>query len=121
MKRFVYIYVMSRSANTASIQPRQVEKALEQLGRDLRVARARRGESLRTWAPRIGVSVPTLQRMESGDPSVGMSVYATALWLIGRINDLAALGDPSRDQQALDLELSKIARGRHLAAKPKER
>ena len=55
---------------------------------------------------------------DPGDPSVGISVYATALWLIGRINDFAALADPSRDEQALDMELLKIGRGRLFGHKP---
>ena len=49
-----------------------------------------RSESLKTWAKRIGVSVPTLLRLEAGEPSVSLGVLATALWLIGRD---AALGD----------------------------
>jgi len=56
--------------------------AIEKLGADFAVARLRRKESLKTWAQRIGVSVPTLQRLEAGDPGVGISIVAIALWLI---------------------------------------
>lgn len=31
----------------------------------------------------LGVAVPTLIRLENGDPTVSMAVYASALWLIG--------------------------------------
>lgn len=103
---------MSKSANTASASPKQVQQALEKLGADLRIARLRRGESLRSWAERMGISVPTLQRMEAGDASVGISVYAMCLWLVGRINDFANLADPANDGQALALELAKLERGR---------
>ncbi|MEZ5451315.1 MAG: helix-turn-helix transcriptional regulator [Thiothrix sp.] len=103
---------MSKSANTATASPRQVQQALEKLGADLRIARLRRGESLRSWAERMGVSVPTLQRMEAGDATVGVSVYAMCLWLVGQVNSLADLADPANDEQALALELAKLAKGR---------
>lgn len=82
------------------------------LGSDLRIARERRGESLRSWAARVGVSVPTLQRLEAGDPSVGVSVYAVALWLVGRIGDFGNLADPAKDQQALSQEILRTSRKR---------
>jgi hypothetical protein len=79
--------------------------ALGQLGADLAVARLRRKESLKTWAKRIGVSVPTLLRMEAGEPSVSLGVLATALWLIGRDGALATLATPGEDRGALELDV----------------
>jgi transcriptional regulator with XRE-family HTH domain len=79
--------------------------ALEQLGADLAVARLRRKESLKTWAKRMGVSVPTLQRLEAGEPSVSLGVLATALWLIGRDAALASLATPKEDRGALELDV----------------
>jgi len=78
---------------------------LEQLGADLAVARLRRKESLKTWAKRMGVSVPTLQRLEAGEPSVSLGVLATALWLIGRDAALASLATPKEDRGALELDV----------------
>ena len=51
-----------------------VSRALKTLGEDLAIARVRRRESQRQWAKRLGVSVPTLIRLEQGDPGVGLSV-----------------------------------------------
>ena len=56
--------------------PPATAAAIERLGADLAVARLRRKESLRTWAVRMGVSVPTLQRLEAGDPGVGIGMAA---------------------------------------------
>ncbi len=53
----------------------------------------------------MDVSVPTLMRMEKGDPSVGMGVYAIALWIIGRHTALSDLADPKEDLGALDLSV----------------
>ena len=65
-----------------SQMPPATLSALQQLGADLAVARLRRKESLAVWALRMGTSVPTLMRMEAGEPGVSMGIYATALWLL---------------------------------------
>jgi hypothetical protein len=85
--------------------PAQAQAALRALGFNLALARARRKESLRAWALRLGVSVRTVQRLEDGDPGVGMGVYAAALWLMGRADALPALADPSLDRGALEMDL----------------
>ena len=85
--------------------PPSTVAALQQLGADLAVARLRRKESLKTWAKRIGVSVPTLLRLEAGEPSVSIGVLATALWLIGRDATLATLATPKEDRGALELDV----------------
>jgi hypothetical protein len=36
----------------------------------------RRKESLKTWAKRPGVTVPTLQQLEAGDPGVSIGIVA---------------------------------------------
>ena len=79
--------------------------ALGQLGADLAVARLRRKESLKTWAKRMGVSVPTLLRLEAGEPTVSLGVLATALWLIGRDAALVTLATPKEDRGALELDV----------------
>jgi hypothetical protein len=75
---------------------------LRALGEDLAIARGRRRESQRIWAKRLGVSIPTLIRMERGDPGVGAGIYATALWLIGKSAALADLAAPESDRGALE-------------------
>jgi hypothetical protein len=96
---------MSKSAEHNEWLPPQALAALRALGENLSIARVRRGESLRAWARRIGVSVRTVQRLEDGDPGVGMGVYAAALWLVGRADALPALADPAEDRGALELDL----------------
>jgi transcriptional regulator with XRE-family HTH domain len=95
---------MKSSAALHQMPPSTVA-ALGQLGADLAVARLRRKESLKTWAKRIGVSVPTLLRLEAGEPSVSLGVLATALWLIGRDATLATLATPKDDRGALELDV----------------
>lgn len=56
------------------------------------------------------MSVPTLIRLEKGDPSVSMGVYATALWLLGLSGELAGLADPAKDLRALEADVRKASR-----------
>lgn len=64
------------------------------------------------WAKRLGVSIPTLIRMERGDPGVGMGVYATALWTIGRVKAIAELADPKHDLGALESDVREAMKRR---------
>lgn len=96
---------MTKASSALSQMPPSTIAALEQLGADLAVARLRRKESLKTWAKRIGISVPTLLRLEAGEPSVSLGVLATALWLVGRDSALATLATPQEDRGALELDV----------------
>ena len=108
---------MSKSSTHNEWLPPQALAALRQLGGDLAMARLRRRESLRAWAKRIGVSVRTLQRLEAGDPGVGMGIYAAAMWLMGRTDALAALADPALDRGALELDVRAVRE--RLARRPR--
>jgi transcriptional regulator with XRE-family HTH domain len=90
--------------------------AIEKLGADLAVARLRRKESLRSWAQRLGVTVSTLQRLEAGDPSVGIGIVASALWLIQRDGELRNLAAPEHDKGAIEMDVrAALALGRSRA------
>ena len=96
---------MPKTARAILQMPPATVAAIEKLGADLAVARLRRKESLKTWAQRMGVSVPTLQRLEAGDPGVGIGIVGTALWLIQRDGALAQLAAPELDQGAIEMDI----------------
>lgn len=104
---------MPKTARALLQLPPATIAAMEKLGADLAVARLRRKESLKTWAKRMGVSVPTLQRLEAGDPGVGIGIVATALWLLNRDGELRNLAAPEHDQGAIEMEVREaVALGR---------
>lgn len=97
----------------------QTSNAMEAMGAHLAVARVRRKQSLKAWAQRVGVTIPTLMRMEAGDPGVSIGIYATALWLIGRDGELARIASPEHDRGAFELDVREavdLGRKRALAA-----
>ncbi len=64
-----------------------------------------------SFSARMMVSVPTLRKMEAGDPSVSIVVYAAALWLIGRERFLGEIANPQVDADALLLEIRGLSKG----------
>jgi len=96
---------MPRQSDALASLPPPVSSALRDLGENLAIARVRRKEPQRAWAKRLGISVPTLIRMEQGDPGVSMGIYATALWLVGRVQAIKEAADPGADRGALELDV----------------
>jgi hypothetical protein len=96
---------MSKTPKAIDRLPPSTVAAIEKLGADLAVARLRRKQSLSSWAKRLGVSISTLQRLESGDPTVSVGIIASALWLMNRDGAIAELAAPANDLGALELEV----------------
>jgi transcriptional regulator with XRE-family HTH domain len=92
--------------------PPVVLRSLQLLGENLAVARIRRHETQSEWARRMGVSRPTLIRMEQGDPGVGVGIYATALWMMGRAEALPDLAAPTEDRGALEADVREAMKRR---------
>ena len=103
---------MSKRSEALDVMPPAAAQALRELGQNLAIARVRRRESQRAWAKRLGISVPTLIRLERGDPGVGAGNYATALWLMGRVNGLPELAAPASDRGALEADVRTALRRR---------
>ena len=108
---------MPKSSNVKVMLPAMVERNLIQLGEHIRIARKRRKQSLALWAERMQVSIPTLRRVEAGDPAVSVATYATALWLIGRVQLLGEIANPAKDELALMQELKSLTKGKQGSSK----
>ena len=80
-----------------------VQRAIEKLGGDLALARRRRRISQLSMAERIGASVSTVKRMESGDIRVPIHFIARALHVFGEIARLSQLLDTGEDAIGLSL------------------
>jgi transcriptional regulator with XRE-family HTH domain len=62
--------------------------SLKDLGQRLRRIRIDRDESQQRFAARLGTSIPTLRKMENGDPGVSIGLWFHALYLIDRLSDI---------------------------------
>ena len=72
------------------------EKVLTRLGQRLKQARLERDDSQKDFAFRIGISVPTLQKMEKGSPQVAIGTWVRAMGILGRLEDIEVLLAPKK-------------------------
>ena len=84
--------------------PLPVVHALRKLGRDLALARRKRGIATSDMATRLFVSRDTLWRLERGDPTVAIGTLATAAFVLSLHDRLANLASPATDALALSLD-----------------
>lgn len=103
---------MPRQNTAPSDYPQAVLRQIERLAQNIVIARKRRGESQAQWAKKLGISQPTMARIERGDPSVAMASYVMCIWLINPAAALAELIAPASDHVALEKEVAKAVRGR---------
>ncbi len=82
----------------AGTLPIPVERALGELGADIRNARTRRRIPTALLAEHVGLTRGTLVRIEHGDPGTSMGAYASVLFVLGLIDHLARLAKPGHDR-----------------------
>ncbi len=85
-----------------------VRRALRKLGTDIRDARKRRRLPMGVVAKRTFTSRPTLQRIEAGDPAVGIGIYAATLQALGLLDGLSDVADLTRDSVGQTLAASEL-------------
>lgn len=107
---------MPRQNTPPSDYPQAVLQQIEKLAQNIAIARKRRGESQAQWAKRLGISQPTMARIERGDPSVAMASYVMCMWLINPKAELSELIAPQNDHAALEKEVAKARVKRKPAA-----
>ncbi len=78
-----------------------VKRITKNLGENVRVARLRRRWSQKDLAVKIGVSVGTVQRVESGDPGVGIGTIVTIFYMFGCQRQISDALDPTKDELGL--------------------
>lgn len=95
---------MTKKSHSASSYPIPVRRALRKLGADIRDARLRRRIPVAVMAERASISRMTLYKLEKGEPSVSLGIYATVLFVLGLVDRLADLADVKTDSVGLELE-----------------
>ena len=84
--------------------PRAARRALVKLGADIAVARKKRRISTVSMAERAFISRATLYKVERGDPTVSMGIYAAVLAILGLAEGLGQVADRINDTLGLDLD-----------------
>lgn len=97
-----------RTSRASIVLPIPVRRSLRKLGQDLRDARRRRRIPMAIAAQRASISRTTLTKIEKGDPSVAVGLYATVLFLMGMADRLGDLADVKSDAVGLRLEEERL-------------
>jgi len=84
--------------------PIPVKKALKKLGDDIHDARRRRRITMALMAERASISRTTLTKVEKGEASVALGIYASVLFVLGMNERLSDLADVRFDETGLMLD-----------------
>lgn len=109
------IFAMPRL--TPPTHPRH-KSQLAALGARLRAARLRRKLTQAVLAERVGVTLPTLRKLESGEPSTSLATVVRVLQALGLaadIDKLAAQDELGRELQDIDLRQPRRSAARKTA------
>jgi transcriptional regulator with XRE-family HTH domain len=90
------------------VLPPRLRRSLKKFGADIALARRKRRLTTAVMSERVGVSRSTYVRVEKGDTTVAMGVYAMALFVLGFGDMLGGIVDASRDPQGLLLDEERI-------------
>lgn len=90
------------------MMPRALNQALRQMGEQIKLARKRRHLSMQDIAERATVNRLTISKVEHGDPTVSMGIYARVLYALNLEKDITLLAaDDALGRQLQDAELLK--------------
>ena len=89
------------------------------LGNDIRDARKRRQLPMSIIAERAFTSRSTLQRIEHGDPGVGIGIYAAVLHALGLLDGLAGLAAINNDTVGQAMSSAALPKRVHLKTRTK--
>ncbi len=91
---------------TYNIMP-DTENILKTMGEQIKMARLRRKLSATLVAERAGVSRSTLWKVENGNPSVAIGIYAAVLHALNNMDKdlLKIAGDDELGRKLQDIEL----------------
>jgi transcriptional regulator with XRE-family HTH domain len=84
---------MNKTSDTLSSA---MQKRLQRIGRNLRLARKRRRKTIEQAAEMIGTSASSVRRMEAGDPGVKFSTFLAALEVY-QLEDALRFAEPEDD------------------------
>lgn len=85
----------------ATFLPRKVQRNLEIMGEQIKLARKRRTLSLAVIAERAQCTQLTLMRVEKGSPTVSIGIYARVLYALGLDESILLLARDDKAGEAL--------------------
>ena len=85
-----------------------LERSLEEMGEDLRIARVRRRMTIDDMAARAGLNRKTVMKLEKGDGSASLQALGSVLVILGEEKRLSQLLDPGQDDVAILMDRDRL-------------
>jgi transcriptional regulator with XRE-family HTH domain len=102
--------IFAMAKRTPPVHPGQ-QRQLSALGNRLRAARQRLRLTQAMLAERVGVTVPTIRKLEDGDATTSLSVVVRALFVLGLAQDIDHIAvEDALGRQLQDSELRRPRR-----------
>lgn len=111
----VNIFVMAK--HTPPTHPAHRRQLLA-LGERLRAARLRRKLTQAMLAERVGVTLPTIRKLEAGEPSSSLATVIRVLQVLGLAEDIDRLAE--QDDLGRQLQDSELKRPRNTTRLPRK-
>ena len=102
---------MPRQNTSPSDFPAAIRQQITLLAQRIAAERKRRCATQVQWAEQLGISQPTMARLERGDPAVSMATYVACLMLIEPALDLMRLLPQAANPSAIATESIAITTG----------
>ncbi len=93
------------------------ELEIKRLGQNIQIARKRRKMSVSELAAKTDVSRQAITRVETGDPSVGISKVFNILNALGLLKGISEIVDPDLDRSQAIREIKELREGVMLKTK----
>ena len=84
---------MPRQNTCPAHYPAFILEQVQQIAQRIVSARKARGQTQAQWAQQLGISQPTMARIERGDPAIATATYVMCLWLVNPQLNLLSLLD----------------------------
>ena len=104
---------MSKTSRGILALPESMKSSLCVVGQNIQIARKRRRIPLRQMSERTLVSVPTIRKVEAGDPSVSIGIFLQILWVLQLHTDFEKIADPTKDVLGNYEELKRLPKKIH--------
>ena len=101
------------------ILPLKLKRALLKLGSDIAIARRKGSLTSQMMAERLAISKSTYARVEKGDPTVSLGVYAMTFFVLGFQDTVGDLVDPSKDREGLLLDVERLPKRVRVKKQPR--
>jgi len=110
---------MNRGKRSTPALSNELRRILLVVGQHIKIARKRRRMSEQRLADLAYTSRRTIQRLEAGEPGVGIGILLSTLMILNLEKDMLKIAHPDEDRHGLFLETARLPKRIHEKSDPR--